>query len=161
MHYGKNPSNIVPSLSQLDQKTMFKKGKTVEIASKLVSSANIIGRGTSIRGDVQSEGSIRLEGKLQGNLKTESKLVLAADSHLKGNVVAKSAEIAGKLEGEITVNDTLVFRAKAVVVGIVHTRQLIVEEGAQFDGQCHMHTEPNELPVFENQVNQLLTSEVE
>ena len=110
----------------------------MEAATKMSSSTNIIGKGTTIQGDIEAEGSLRLEGTLIGNIKTQSKLVLAPDAHLKGNVIARNVEIGGTVEGKLRVSETLTLRAPAKVVGNLHTHQLVVEVGAQFNGQCYM-----------------------
>lgn len=111
-----------------------KNGTTI----KTTPSTNIIGKGTSIQGDIEAEGSIRIEGTLIGNIKTQSKLILAPGAYLKGNIFAKNVEIGGTLEGKVRVSETLTLRAQAKVVGSLHTHQLIVDVGAQFNGQCYM-----------------------
>ena len=118
---------------------MFNHKKSLEVAEKIASSTNIIGRGTTIQGDIESEGSFRIEGRLLGNISTQSKLILASGAYLKGNILAKEVEIGGNMEGKIEALEILTLRAKANIKGTLHTRRLIVEVGAQFNGQCRMH----------------------
>ena len=117
---------------------MFNQKKTIKSTESVVNSTNIIGRGTTIQGDIEAQGNLRIEGKLIGNLSTQSKLVLAPGAYLKGNILAKDVEIGGTMEGKIEARDTLTIRAQANIKGTLHTKQLIVEVGAQFNGQCHM-----------------------
>lgn len=126
---------------------MFNSKKTREVAEKIVNSTNIISRGTRIQGDIEAEGSFRIEGTLIGNLKTQSKLVLAPGGHLKGNILAKNVEIGGTLEGKIEATETLILRTQAKVKGDLHVHQLIVDVGAQFNGQCHMHLQEDKATI--------------
>ena len=139
---------------------MFNQKKTLEAATKVANNTNIIGRDTTIQGNIEAIVACALEGSIQGNIRTQSKLVLAEGAFLKGNVLAKNVEIAGTTEGKIEVTDTLVLRAKARVKGNIHTRKLIVEVGAQLNGQCHMHTQDNDLPIPTKQINKLLEKEL-
>ena len=118
---------------------MFNQKKSLEAAEKIMNSTNIIGRGTTIQGDIEAEGSLRIEGRLLGNLSTQSKLVLAPGAYLKGNILAKEVEIGGAMEGKIEASEVLTLRAKANIKGTLHVRRLVVEVGAQFNGQCRMH----------------------
>ena len=66
---------------------------------------NIIGNGTSINGDVASNGDLRIDGSLTGNLNTKSKLVLGATGKILGEVFCKNSEISGQIDGKINVEE--------------------------------------------------------
>ena len=117
---------------------MFNNKKDLQRADELASSTNIIGKGTSIQGDIDAESSIRLEGTITGNITTRAKVVLAVDALLKGNIKAENVEIAGTVEGKIRASVALVLKPQAVIKGDIHINQLIVEGGAQFNGKCYM-----------------------
>ena len=126
---------------------MFNSKKDVQRAEDLATSTNIIGKGTSIQGDIDAEGSIRLEGTVTGNITTRAKLVLAADALLKGNIEAENVEIAGTVEGKIHATTVLILKSQAVIKGNIHIHQLIVEGGAQFNGKCYMRGASDELTM--------------
>lgn len=99
---------------------------------------NIIGNGTSVTGDVNSSGDIRIDGKLQGNLNSKSKLVLGSTGKLIGEVFCKNAEISGEIDGKITVEELLVLKASAQINGDIIASKLSIEPGAVFTGTCNM-----------------------
>jgi cytoskeletal protein CcmA (bactofilin family) len=101
-------------------------------------SLNIIGNGTSITGDVVSNGDIRVDGNLKGNLNTKSKLVLGTTGKVLGEVFCKNSEISGIVEGKITVEELLVLKSTAKIYGDIITSKLSIEPGAVFTGTCNM-----------------------
>lgn len=100
---------------------------------------NNIAPGTSITGDVVSDGDIRFDGNLTGNLRTKGKLVVGPSGTIKGEVVCKNADISGALEGKITVEELLSLKSTAKLMGdIKNTNKLTIEPGAVFTGTCNM-----------------------
>lgn len=99
---------------------------------------NVIGEGTSIQGDITSNGDIRIDGSLKGNLTTQGKLVLGTSGNIQGEVQCKNAEVSGSLEGKITVNELLSLKASAKVLGDIITKRLAIEPNAVFSGTCQM-----------------------
>jgi cytoskeletal protein CcmA (bactofilin family) len=102
------------------------------------SALNMIGLGTFIKGDLSSDGDLRIDGKIEGIVKSKSKIAMGASSVITGNVVARSADISGRIDGDIQVNETLFLRASAKVNGEIKTSKLVIESGAEFNGSCHM-----------------------
>ncbi len=99
---------------------------------------NIIGSGTSINGDVVSNGDLRIDGNLTGNLNTKAKLVLGAPGKILGEVFCKNSEISGQIDGKITVEELLILRSTAKIYGDIITSKLSIEPGAIFTGTCNM-----------------------
>jgi cytoskeletal protein CcmA (bactofilin family) len=100
--------------------------------------ANIVGKGTTITGDVETPGNIRIDGKLKGNIKCKQKVALGQGSFVEGNIYAQNAEIEGEVVGLLEVSDVLVLKPTAVISGDIHTGKLVVEAGAKFNGTCKM-----------------------
>lgn len=99
---------------------------------------NVIGEGTVIKGDISSNGDIRIDGSLTGNLATQGKLVLGASGEILGEVECKNAELSGKLDGKIAVNELLSLKASAKVRGDIVTKRIAIEPNAIFTGTCQM-----------------------
>ena len=99
---------------------------------------NMISFGTTITGDVESKGDIRVDGKLNGSVVTQGKVVLGRDGIIEGDVVCSSADIAGVLKAKITVSQLLSLKATAKLNGDIVTNKLSIEPGAAFTGSCSM-----------------------
>lgn len=99
---------------------------------------NIIAAGTSIQGDLKTDGVIRLNGTLVGNLETSEKLVIGQNGKVEGQVKCKNADIEGKIFGVISVQELLSLKQTAVIEGDIITKQMSVEPGAIFTGTCKM-----------------------
>ena len=104
-------------------------------------SNNIIGEGSTLTGNLNSSGNIRLEGKGIGDITSSSKVACGETSIVDGNVTADNAEIAGKVTGKVTVNDLLILKSSAKIQGDISTNNLVIESGASFNGACAMGTE--------------------
>ena len=117
---------------------MFRQNKKEKSIDKSHPSANIVGSNSTIRGEFFSRGSVRIEGSLEGNATTCSKLVMSESALVKGDVLAHDAEISGRVEGEVRVKGTLFLHEKAVVSGNIFTKKLVIELGATFNGSCKM-----------------------
>ena len=105
-----------------------------------VKALNSIAQDTKITGNVESDGDIRLDGILEGVLNCKGRVVLGPDARLKGEIHANTAEIAGIVEGEITVTDLLLVKSTAVITGDLIMGKFSVEPGARFSGICKMNS---------------------
>lgn len=101
---------------------------------------NILGNGTSVTGDINSEGDIRIDGKLDGNLNTKGKVVIGKSGAIKGEIKCAQAEISGTLEGKIHVEQLLSLKASSRINGDIITSKLAIEPDALFSGTCNMDT---------------------
>lgn len=118
---------------------MFGDKKSSKTAANLENfAANTIQSGTTIKGEVVSEGSIRIDGKLDGSLITKGKLVVGGSGIITGDVVCENANIEGKIDGKLEVNEMLILKQSAIIEGDISTMKLVVEEGAIFNGKISM-----------------------
>jgi len=99
---------------------------------------NRIEKNTKIKGDITSEADFRIDGKLEGNVKTSGKVVIGKDGYINGKVECVNADIEGKFNGELSVTDLLSLKASAIIEGTVSVSKLAVEPGATFNAACTM-----------------------
>lgn len=105
---------------------------------------NLISNGTDITGDVKSNGDIRIDGSLTGNLSTKGKVVIGPTGKINGEVNCKNSEVSGVIEGKIIVGQLLNLKASSKILGDIVTAKLAIEPGARFTGTCNMSdTEEN------------------
>ncbi len=95
-----------------------------------------ISQGTQIQGTLVSNSDIRIDGVFEGDLVTSGKLVLGERAVIRGNVMCKSADIWGTLEGTFTVGDIVTFRSGSTFDGSLKTIRICIEMGAEYTGDC-------------------------
>jgi len=101
---------------------------------------NIIGAGTSVRGDISSLGDLRVDGKIEGNVSVKQRLVLGKGAIITGDLDATNAILSGVIQGNVKVKDTLLLNSSCIIDGDLKTNKLVIESGAQFNGKCNMNS---------------------
>jgi cytoskeletal protein CcmA (bactofilin family) len=104
-------------------------------------SASLIGAGTTLKGDISSNGDLRIDGKLVGNIDCTAKVVIGANGIVEGDISGQQADIMGTVSGSIKVKDLLQLKSSSVVSGDLYATKLQIEPAASFNGQCHMIAE--------------------
>ncbi|MEM0517561.1 MULTISPECIES: bactofilin family protein [Aequorivita] len=117
---------------------MFSDKKEKRINAEPGSAQNRINEGTKLKGDVSSSGFFRIDGSIDGNVNTPSKVVLGKAGVIIGTLTCENADIEGKFEGTLQVSGTLTLRASAVIEGDVTVGKLSVEPGATLNASCVM-----------------------
>jgi|ERR1035437_3515744 cytoskeletal protein CcmA (bactofilin family) len=102
------------------------------------SSVNLLVAGTSITGDVKSNGDFRIDGTLKGTLSVKGKLVVGPNGHVEGEIECQNADVSGEIRGKINVSELLMLRASAKINGDIFTGKISIEPDAQFTGTCSM-----------------------
>jgi cytoskeletal protein CcmA (bactofilin family) len=105
---------------------------------------NLISNGTDITGDIKSNGDIRIDGTLRGNLNTKGKVVIGPTGKVNGEVICKNSEVSGFIEGKIIVGQLLNLKASSKILGDIVTSKLSIEPGALFSGNCKMSEGDND-----------------
>jgi cytoskeletal protein CcmA (bactofilin family) len=98
----------------------------------------ILGKGAYFEGVITVEHSLRVDGKVKGDVKTSDTLVVGKEGEIEGNVKAKNLVVGGKLNGIIDADGKTVLESRSEFHGEMKTRKLVIDEGATFDGKCSM-----------------------
>lgn len=109
--------------------------KNYEVENKL---PNMIGPGTKIIGDIDTNGDIRIDGIIEGSIQSKGKMVIGTNGSIKGKVKCTNAEISGEMQGEISVSELLSLKGSSKFTGDITTNKLSIEPGAIFCGTCSM-----------------------
>jgi cytoskeletal protein CcmA (bactofilin family) len=110
------------------------------------SELSFVGARTSIEGKIKTEGSIRIDGKLVGEVMAKVNAAIGLTGNVEGSILAQNISVAGKVNGTVTAGEKLVLEGKSVMRGDIRAAKLVVDEGATFDGRCAMSV-PQERPV--------------
>jgi cytoskeletal protein CcmA (bactofilin family) len=117
---------------------MFSDNKKVKMTADNISHQNIIAQGTTLVGDITSQGAFRIDGTLQGTLKTPGKVVVGKSGILKGSLEGENADFEGKFSGKLKLSGTLSLKSSAHIEGEAEVGKLAVEPGATFNAVCSM-----------------------
>lgn len=98
----------------------------------------IISNGVKVEGKVSSNGSIRLDGIIKGDISCQGNVSIGEYGEVYGKVDGQSITIGGRVEGIINAKEKLMLESKANLKGDVFTKILVVEAGARFDGKSNM-----------------------
>ncbi len=97
----------------------------------------LIGAGTVINGDIESEGDIRIDGVLNGNLIARAKVFIGQEGSVEGDIHGMQADVMGKVTGKIRIKELLQLLGKCDVQGDIYAGKLQIEPTANFNGSCH------------------------
>ena len=97
-----------------------------------------IGPETQVTGDFRVEGSLRLDGKVEGKIEVRETVLAGPRSFLKGELHCKDAVVAGRVEGDVYAGDTVELQSGCHVVGNIICKGLIIQRDSFFQGNCSM-----------------------
>lgn len=118
---------------------MFKSNvKEESVSSEAMNSNNVVGKGSTFTGNIQTYGNMRVEGKMIGDVISKSKVVVGPSALVEGSILASIAEIEGEVTGSVEVTDQLILKPTSKVSGDITAKKLMVESGAKFEGKCNM-----------------------
>jgi cytoskeletal protein CcmA (bactofilin family) len=98
----------------------------------------MLGESSVFEGNLTVPHSLRIDGKLKGNIEAGEVLTLGPNGVIEGNITAKSAIVGGKVTGNVFAEDRIEMESRSSVTGDIRTRDLVINEGAVFLGKCSM-----------------------
>ena len=101
---------------------------------------SIIGPGMRIEGDLATDGTVRIEGTVQGTIRAGKAVVLGQSGEIVGDIYTRDAVIGGRVKGTLVADSRLELQGSCVVDGEIRARaaHLQLAEGATFNGQIRM-----------------------
>ena len=101
-----------------------------------ISINTIIGKGSSITGNLRINGFVRLDGDIDGNLETDGNIIIGDGARIKGDVKAKAVIVGGIVVGNILAQESIKLLSNSAVLGDVISRKVQIEDKATFHGHC-------------------------
>jgi cytoskeletal protein CcmA (bactofilin family) len=117
---------------------MSKNTEKAERASGSEASLSIIAAGMHITGDVETTGTLKIDGRIEGSVTGARQLLLGRGGAIHGGVRASEVVIAGIVDGPIVADERLELQSSAVVNGDIDTKSIVVLEGARINGGVRM-----------------------
>lgn len=115
------------------------------------SGTTLIGAGTTLTGDINSNADLRVDGTVLGNITSAAKIIIGNTGQVDGDIHCHQADITGKVTGNIRAKEMLQLRGECEVTGNLYAGKLQVEPSATFNGQCHMGANVVEMQTNEQQ----------
>lgn len=104
----------------------------------------IISSGVIVEGKLSSNGNVRIDGTVNGDINANGNLTIGNQGEVTGEVHAQVITVGGKISGTITAHDKIILESTSLLKGDIITKILVVEEGAVFEGKSTMNS-PNKL----------------
>ena len=101
----------------------------------------IIGAGAECGGDFSAQGSARIDGRVNGNVKVTGTVIIGTAGSVNGNIEAQAAMIGGEVIGNVNAPTRTELTATAKVIGDISTEVIVIDEKAVFQGGCNMNQE--------------------
>ena len=101
---------------------------------------NVIATGSQFEGNIVTNGDIRVDGTIRGNIVSKSKIIVGREGRIEGNLNCANIEIEGQVKAEtLNVSNLITLKATANLIGNITTGKIAIEPGAEFSGNCKMH----------------------
>jgi len=119
-----------------------------KVKEQEIPSINLLGSGTTVKGDIKLAGDFRIDGTLIGNIDCKGKVVVGSSGVIEGEINCQNADFSGIVKAQVKVAELLTLKESARFSGDIVTNKLAIEPGAKFSGSCQMehneHFKPEE-----------------
>jgi cytoskeletal protein CcmA (bactofilin family) len=97
-----------------------------------------IGQNTVLNGNISTEKTIRIDGKMTGNIENSAGVIIGDAASLKGDINSNYVLVSGTVEGNITATEYVELFNKSKIIGNIQTKMISISEGAVFEGRSLM-----------------------
>src|SRR5919106_3778146 len=95
---------------------------------------SIIAGGMRVVGDIETEGVIKIEGRVEGSVRAGRQVLIGRQGEVKGDITTREAVIGGKVQGTVSATERLEIQATSTIVGDINTKSIAVAEGGRING---------------------------
>jgi cytoskeletal protein CcmA (bactofilin family) len=128
----------VPEVARKGGETMWATKDRVQVIGQDSENFTILGQGADFKGVVSCTGTIRIDGRIEGEIYTSGTLIVGEHAVIKGTVSAGVLVNSGKINGTIIAVQKIHILKPGVLVGNIRTPVIAIEEGSEFHGMCDM-----------------------
>lgn len=114
----------------------------------------IVSSGTTIVGDLETSGVVKVEGRIRGTVKAARQILVSKEGVVEGDLFTAEAVIGGEVHGTIQGQDRVEIQATAVIHGDIVTQRILILEGGQVNGAVSMIETP--VPQLSNAAQEKL-----
>jgi len=119
----------------------------------------LLARGVQLRGEIRVEGTVRIDGRLEGDIYTNGQVIIGEEGLVQGTIAAGVVVSSGRIKAKVTASERVQLLKTAVLIGEIHAPVLMMEEGAKLQGSTDMGVSswPDDLPKLPGTVHELST----
>jgi cytoskeletal protein CcmA (bactofilin family) len=133
------PVNSAPAVEKPKPMRAFTETESLARDLKDGTVSGFVGTGTTVQGEANFKGMMRIDGQLSGSIKSEKgTLIVSSGGKVDAKIEVAVANINGRINGDIIATERIELGRSAHVTGNISTPSLIIEQGAIFDGSCRM-----------------------
>ena len=137
------PEGMVKGMSEMSKTRNRTDGAPRDVGDVV----SIVGPGMKVVGDCSSDGTIRIEGQVEGSVKAAKSVVIGKEGVVLGDVVTQDAIVAGRVNGSVSAESRVELQTTCRVQGDIRSRRIKLDEGGQVDGELHMGGRGAEKPA--------------
>ena len=98
----------------------------------------LLAKGVLLRGEIHVEGTVRIDGRLDGDIQTKGQVIIGEDGLVQGTITAGTVISSGRIKAKVMADERVQLMKTATLIGEVLTPVLIIEEGAKLQGVMDM-----------------------
>ena len=110
--------------------------------SKASQGYSVIHDRLTIRGELDTDGTVRVEGRVEGPVHRAGTLIVGASGFVVGDVEAKDVVVAGQIQGNIHASGRIEIESGASILGEIRANLMVLREGATVHGQVSIGATP-------------------
>lgn len=112
----------------------------------------LIGKNTTVEGNIKSQGSVRIDGNVNGKIEIQGNLIIGESSKIEADILTDNISVSGEVLGNITAKKQVQITSTGKVFGDIDVQNLIIDEGAVFEGKCKMNKKSNTIEMPKKKV---------
>lgn len=120
---------------------MAREQRTETPARDLNDVVSVIGPGMEIVGDIKCDGTVRVEGRVEGSIKATKSVVVGKGGTVKGDIETQDVVVAGGVTGTVLGASRVELQETCRVEGDIRSRRVKLDEGGRVEGRLHMGAE--------------------
>ncbi len=98
----------------------------------------LIGEKAFIKGNLKGEGTLKIDGSIDGNVDWLENVIVGITSKIKGNITCLNAIVKGYVDGNISCENSLTLESCGRIKGDITVKNVIIAEGGYLEGKCNM-----------------------
>ena len=128
--------------------SIFARRRRAPVAPAVSDGYSVIDARLSIQGDISTDGTVRVDGRIDGTLHRADTLIIGAGGAVIGNIEAREVVIGGELTGDLSVRGRVEIQKTATVRGDIRAAAVGLEEGGTIHGHVVVHALDENVPVI-------------